>query len=212
MKIVMINGSPRQGKSNSERFLNRLEPLLGSGHEILPVRVNKAHIDEESLKLICSADVLVLAFPLYSDGIPSQLFRLLVSLEEPMKKEQKQGIAVYALINNGFYEGKQNHVAFDILKNWCRRLGLSYGGGVGLGAGEMLGSLEKVPLGKGPLKNLGTALEEIANRILSKEKGDPIFINPNFPRVLWKLSGTYFFWNATAKKNGLTKKDLMRRL
>lgn len=210
MKIALINGSPRFGKSNSGSLLGRLEPLLGEGHEISRYSLNKGRLLPEEYQRICGSDALVFAFPLYIDAIPSNMFRVLVELERRLKAETHGGIRVYAIANNGFFEGIQNHIAFRILENWCARAGVTYGQGIGQGAGEMVGELENVPLGKGPNKNLGFALRALAGSIAGGTSGETAFISPNFPRFAWKAMGT-LDWQSTAKKNGLKKRDLLAR-
>lgn len=212
MKIAMINGSPKPGKSNSAIMLKTLDPLLSTGNEITYYNINKRPLTIEQYCELCRMDTLIIAFPLYVDGIPSHLFRMLVALEEFMKVEREQEIYVYAIINNGFFEGRQNHIALEILRNWCLRSGLHFGQGLGQGAGEMMGFLEKVPLGQGPLKNLGKAMESLSHNIHSRSVGESMLFSPNFPRFAWRFSATHSFWNATAKKNGLKKKDIMKRL
>lgn len=211
MKIAMINGSPKLGKSNSVTMLKLLETKLNIGNEIMHYSMNKQPLTDEQYRALCRMDVLVFAFPLYIDAIPSHLFRMLVTLERYLKTERKQEIYVYAIINNGFYEGKQNHIALDILKNWCERSGLHFGQGIGQGAGEMMEFIENVPLGHGPLKNLGRAINSLADHILTRGTGENILFSPNFPRFGWKFTGTHGFWNVNAKKNGLAKQDIFRR-
>ena len=45
---------------------------------------------------------------------------------------------MYAIANNGFIEGKQNEPLMQLMENFCRRAGLTWGGGVGIGGGVML--------------------------------------------------------------------------
>lgn len=212
MNIAMINGSPKPTGSNSGLLLGMLEPLIANGNELHSYTPNKRPLTPEEYSELCRMDVLVLAFPLYNDGIPSHLFQLLVTLEGYLKTEREREIYVYVLINNGFYEGEQNQIALDILRHWCARAGVHFGQGIGHGAGEMLGSLGNVPLGRGPLKNLGRAMHSLAESIQSRNSGESLLINPNFPRFAWKWSATHFFWHGTARRNGLKPKDLRRRI
>ncbi len=208
----MINGSPKLGKSNSGMNLKALEAKLGGGNEITHYELNKKPLSEAQYRELCGMDVLVLAFPLYIDAIPSHLFRMLVALEPHMKTERQKEITVYAVVNNGFYEGRQNHIALDIVKNWCVRSGLRFGQGIGQGAGEMMSSVANVPPGHGPLKNYVNALDSLARNILNRSTGETILFSPNFPRIAWRMTGTHNMWNATAKKNGLKKKDILRKI
>ena len=209
MNIAMINGSPKYKDSNSLKFLERLEPMLCEDNKIIHYNpAAKPFLEEQYLEL-CHMDILIFSFPLYVDGIPSHLFRMLISLEEYMKINRQNSITVYTIINNGFYEGIQNHIA---MKNWCLRAGLTFGQGIGMGSGEMMGSLDNVPLGQGPLKNLGLAYQDMADNIKSHSTGNPVFLSPNFPKFAWKFSASHFFWNAAARKNGLKKTDLLRQL
>ncbi|MDF2937374.1 MAG: hypothetical protein K0Q90_2747 [Paenibacillaceae bacterium] len=209
MKIAMINGSPKSGKNNSAQLLRSLEPLLGKEHELFHYHINRLPLTEPDYASLCQMDVLVLAFPLYVDAIPSHLLRMLTELESYMKAERTKEVMLYAIVNNGFFEGVQNRIAISVLQNWCVRAGVRFGQAIGQGAGEMLESVEKVPHGRGPMKNLHGALETLAANLQSRKPGDTILLSPKFPRIAWKIAGTVG-WNSMAKKNGLTKKELRK--
>lgn len=212
MKIALIDASPKPVNSNSALLLKAFAPMLDQTQEQIHIRISKPRLSEEQTAQLLTADAWVFAFPLYVDAIPSHLMYVLEALAQAVKKQEGQPIRVYALINNGFYEGAQNHIAFDILSNWCSRAGLCFGGGIGHGAGEMMGFIEKVPMDKGPLHALHTALTELAACIAAATQGKIVLLNPAFPHFAWKLMGTRFFWHATAKKNGLARKDILRQL
>jgi hypothetical protein len=155
--------------------------------------------------------VIVLAFPLFVYSVPSETTKMLIEMENIIKQKRDKKIIIYTIINNGFYEGKQNSPAFGIIKNWCGRSGVVFGGGIGQGAGEMLGILKNLPINKSPFANLGRALETMAEKMENKEPFEITYLSPNFPRFLWKIMAIRR-WNTLAKKNGLKKKDLVRRL
>lgn len=94
------------------------------------------------------------------------------------------------------------------MKNWCNAVGLTYGQTLGIGAGEMLTFIKDVPLGHGPNKSIGIALEKLSNNILSLNKGEDLFVSPNWPRFLWKIASSLCFWYPRAKENGLKRKRL----
>lgn len=212
MRIALVNGSPKGGASNSGILLEKLKPLIAEGNELNAYRVNVKPLKSEQYRELNEADILVLAFPLYFDAIPSHLLRAMVEMEKFRQQEPvNPDLTVYALINNGFYEGHQCKIAAEIVSNWCSRCGFRFGMAIGHGAGEMFKSLSQVPLGKGPLKNLGKAMDQLSAAILTRSRADSLFIQPNFPRIAWRLAATHSFWHAQAKKNGLRPKDLRRQ-
>jgi hypothetical protein len=111
---------------------------------------------------------------------------------------------VYAIVNNGFCEGHQNHIALEMMRNFSVRANLKWGQGLGIGAGGMIGSS---PIGHGPMKNIGIALDQIVQNILACEAGGDFYCAPNFPKALYKIAG-HISWKVQARKNGLRVKDL----
>ena len=150
------------------------------------------------------------AFPLYVDGVPSHLLRCLLKLEESFNKIKEKDIKVYALVNCGFYEGKQNKLAIEIIENWCEKCGLKWGQGLGIGAGPLLHSVKSGPAEHGPKKNLGKALNIISNNILNKISDNNLFITANFPRFAYKFAAE-MGWKKSIKANKLRVKDLYIR-
>jgi len=215
MKIAMINGSPKLGQSNSEAVLKRFEPFLEDQHQIIHYNLSKQALTVRQYEELCEADALVLAFPLYIDAIPSHLFRMMVELETYLRQRQRTDLYVYAIINNGFYEGQQNHIAAGIVKNWCQAAGVSFGMAIGQGAGEMIGFMEHIPVGHGPIRNLGRAMKRLADciqsRDVSRKQGEVLLFNPNYPRFAWKITANRAFWHPRARKNGLKPRDLKKR-
>lgn len=205
MKICIINGSPKASKSTSELLIGYLTPFI-KGNEIITYNLCETDFSEKQFLQIQSSEVLIFVFPLYIDSINSLLLRFLIDLEK--REFGNKNINVYCIINNGFYEGWQNHVAADIMKNWCEAVGLTYGQTLGVGAGEMLPFLKDIPLGHGPNKNIGIAFQKLSCNVLSLNKGKDLFISPNWPRFLWKIQSSLDFWYPRAKKNGLKRKEL----
>jgi hypothetical protein len=208
MKIILVNASPKPGRGTSAFLVQTLERLLAGSHEVVLAKVGLRPPTEGELAGLLEAEVLVLAFPLYADAIPSHLMGALVRLATLRSPGPHRLRMVYALVNNGFFEGEQNHLAFEILGHWCRAQGWGWGGGIGHGAGEMVGQLGSVPLGHGPLKNLGRALIPLAEAISKATPGETRFLRPNFPRFLWRLAAVHGFWYPQARNNGLHPRDL----
>jgi hypothetical protein len=204
----MINGSQKSGESNTGIILNELNSRLGKYKiiiHILGAKPFSAEIYEE----ITTSDVIILAFPLYVDSVPSNVLKMLIELEEYVKG---RNIVMYTLINNGFYEGKQTHIAFEIVQNWCDHTGVRFGGGIGQGAGEMIGATKNTPISKGPFNNLGRELALLAEKIEKRETYGIRYLSPYFPRFLWRFMAKHTFWHSMAYKNKLKKKDIIKRI
>ena len=207
MKISIINGSPKAGKSNSEILGNYLLSLL-KDNGIRKYYSISVRLDDKIKNEIYNSDVLIFLFPLYVDGIPSNLLKLLVEFEK--EKVVNPATRVYCVVNNGFYEGKQNRLAILQIKNWCEKVKARWGQGIGVGAGELLPYLKKCKLEQGPLKNLGKALEKFSINILTLKNGKDIYINPNWLRSLYFFQGS-ISWILKGRKNNLRVRELFRK-
>jgi multimeric flavodoxin WrbA len=210
MKIALINGSPKAKNSTSGYILQTLKPLLPNEHEIIECYFRIPHISNHDLEQIAECDILVFAFPLYVDGLPSHLINCLYQMEAFFNTMPTKKMVVYSLVNCGFYEGHQNAIAMEIMKNWCEKAKLNWGQGIGIGGGGMLPALAGVPDGQGPKKNLSRALKSIACSISAGATADDLYISPNFPRFVYKL-GAEMGWRQQGKANGLKTKDLFMK-
>jgi len=207
MKISVINGSPKAIKSNSEILGNYLSSLL-KDNEIKKYYSISFRLNNENKNEIYNSDVLIFLFPLYVDGIPSNLLKLFVEFEK--EKVVNPATRVYCIVNNGFYEGKQNRLAILQMKNWCEKVKADWGQGIGVGAGELLPYLKKYKLGKGPLKNLGKVLDKFSTNILTLKSDKDIYINPNWLKSLYFFQGT-ISWILKGRKNNLRVRELFRK-
>ena len=207
MKITIINGSPKTVKSNSEILGNYLFPLLKENN-IKKYYSIYFQLNGKTKNEIYNSDVLIFIFPLYVDGIPSNLLKLLVKFEKEnvVRPETK----IYCIVNNGFYEGKQNFLALLHMKNWCKKVNAKWGQGIGIGSGELLPYLKKFKLGQGPLKNLEKILNRFSRNILTLNSDKNIYINPNWPKILYFIQGS-FSWILKARKNNLKIQELFKK-
>ena len=119
MNISIINGSQKTGESNTGIILRELNALLDKSHNTVCYKPGLTQLSPEIIGNIASSDIIIFAFPLYFDSVPPNLLKILILLENYLKKNNTKDIVVYAVINNGFYEGRQTHLAFEIIKNWC---------------------------------------------------------------------------------------------
>lgn len=208
MKIAIINGSPKTKDSASACLLNELKTFLEQDNNtIYEYHFRRPQLNTKEMEKLTECNVLVFAFPLYVDGIPSHLLNCLIQMERFFSTIKEKDIIVYSLVNCGFYEGHQNAVAIEIMKNWCEKTELKWGQGIGIGAGGMIRSIKDIPIGKGPKKSLGVALEKFSKNILTHSSEDDIFITANLPRIMYKFAAE-MGWRKSIKANGLRRKDL----
>lgn len=202
MKIIALNGSPKKQDSCSGRLLEGLKAYLHgeSGFEICSL----AEVDTVEKFRDCGA--MVIAFPLYVDGIPSNLLAWMKQMEPAMASLSEKPM-LYCILNAGFFEPLQNRHAVEIMKNWCSACGMSFGGAVACGAGGMINA---APVGKGPNTNLGKAFEALAGHIKNGQAFETLYVKPNFPRFLY-ITFAHVGWKAQGKSNGISPKALYAR-
>ena len=222
MKISMINGSPKVASSCSGLLLNQLQKdiLNKAGSSITSkdftlYQINRNPLSDRDIAEIIISDIIVVAFPLYVDGIPSHMLAALYQLEEAFS-----GLSVsakptfYGIINNGFSEGFQNQHAANMLKLFCQRAGISFGQVFATGAGEMMRSMieANAPFGEGPLSFVKEPWNSFVEHIISQESASSVFSSLKMPGVLFRIIGNHTFWKPAAKKNGISEKQMARRL
>ena len=81
MKISIINGSPKPGKSTTELMIEYLIPFI-SDNMVSVYHINRTNWDKIQFAEIGSCDVLIFAFPLYVDSIPAHMLSFLIELEK----------------------------------------------------------------------------------------------------------------------------------
>lgn len=205
----MINGSPKAKDSASETLLDMLREYCKE--EVSELTWNRMEPRKSDLDKLSESDAIVLAFPLYIDSIPSHLLRCLMQVEEYVHTHGWEKKAkVYVIINNGFFQGKQNLPAIEVMRHWADRCGFSFGQAVGIGGGGMLRFICSIPDGHGPKKNITAALRELAEHVQQGKSGDILVLEPNYPAWAYKWQAQYG-WRQMAKQNGLKARDLGRQ-
>ncbi|MBR4461070.1 MAG: hypothetical protein IKS51_00585 [Erysipelotrichaceae bacterium] len=206
-KIALLNASMRQG--NSRKLGLELQKKLKQENELIEIApyVRKPETLMERLE---DVPVIVLCTPLYVDGLPSQLIRLLETFEKRYHGTAKR---IYVLANMGLYESRQLVNLFDAIRQWCDRMGFAYCGGLGVSAGELAGGfLDFSQIEKWPLNKINEGIAALAETIDKRKKMDNIYSGPyRFPRSLY-VAIANSGWKRMAKKNGLKNEDLFRRL
>ena len=141
MKTIFINCSPKKKFSASAYFIS-VQQFFVTGKKVKEVLKNKAD-HGRILDSLEDGDKVVFALPLYVDCLPSHVVTFLKEMEEFCNKKHIN-LNIYALANNGYIEGVQNAPLFQVLRNFCVRSNLTWGGGIGIGGGVMLNVLRIV--------------------------------------------------------------------
>lgn len=115
MNTLIINGSPRAERGNTEVFIRQF--VRGAGRDY-PVQYAAKEPPEELAKLAAQADTLLVFLPLYVHSVPGILLKLFERMA-PARSGQRIGFVVQA----GFIEGAQVRFLVRYLNAFARRLG-----------------------------------------------------------------------------------------
>ena len=207
--VLLLNGSMRSANGNSAALAAQLALRLSSENSTQALRgcLN----DMPALfPAVESAGALVLCVPLYVDGLPAQVVRF---MEQVQREYRGAGRKVYVLANMGLYESGQLVNLFGQVRRWCEAVGFEYCGGLGVSAGELVGAMMKhVRFGSGVTRMAARGMVSLAEAIDSGAMIGDIYAQPwMFPRSLY-IAVANTNWNRLARKNGISPKDLYRRL
>ena len=205
----MIGGSPKVRRSASEELSRELKEGFPEKTEFIDYSFNRTNVEKEEMEELNTCDALVFAFPLYIDGIPSQLLSCLYQMDQYGFTNRE--IQVFGLVNCGFYEAEQNRLAIELLKNWCERVGLKWGMAVAFGGGGALIGMHQVKAGVGPKKSLSPALLAMRQAIIDKIPSKDFYTTINMPRFVYRIAAQSG-WRSLLKKNGGNNKDLGKRM
>ena len=208
-KTVLLNGSMRNRDGNSAKLAKQLAARLEK--EVESVDLKDWMKDMSGLvKRLEDASAIVFCIPLYVDGLPSQVIRLMEKFEQEYRGGRKK---IYVLANMGLYESSQLVNLFSAVAQWSRKMGFEYCGGLGVSAGELIGGLmEMIPFGTGPIKRTSEGMDLLARAINSDSRTYDIYAEPKgFPKWLF-IQIANINWGRMARKNGIDPKELYRQL
>ena len=120
---------------------------------------------------------------------------------------------VYAIVNCGFPEGGINSEAIGVIECFSKKTGADFRFGIMIGGGGMLSdSMKDIPYMKQTFMTLDNGFSFMAQDIQGKST-EPVknfSSDLGFPRKLYLFMADKG-WIQTARKNGLTKKQLYAR-
>ena len=208
-RTVLLNGSMRNINGNSAKLAKQLAARLEN--EVESVDLKDWMKDMSGLvRKLEDAPAVVFCIPLYVDGLPSQVIRLMEKFEQEYRGGVKK---IYVLANMGLYESSQLVNLFYAVTQWSRKMGFEYCGGLGVSAGELIGGLmEMIPFGKGPIRKTAEGMDMLARAINSGSRTYDIYAEPKgFPKWLF-IQIANNNWDRLAKKNGIDPQELYRQL
>ena len=211
-RALLLVGSPRIEKSSSSSLGSYLfEQLKQHGVESETIYIYKAINTTERLEAlrhaIATADLVVLAFPLYVDTLPAPVISVLEDVVKNGTAKTKP-TRFAAIVNCGFPNASQNASAIAVCAEFAREAQFEWVGGLSLGAGE--GMVHAKPLaelgGQGaPLrKALEMAAGELAQGQPVSDNALKLLAKPLMPEWMFRLGGT-IGWKMRARKFGTQK-------
>ena len=192
-RLMIVNGSPRAPQSNSKQYAALFRSFWrGEAYEYNVTQ----HSHAEAFARLENAEHLLLVFHLYADGIPAVLLDFLKAIEaSPLRSRP----TVHVLINCGFLEPRQNGVAIDMVRLFCRQNGFPFGSSLSVGSGE---AILKTPfrfLVRRGARKLARAMQASRNR-------DVCVTMPLPAQTYVKASEKY--WLAYGEKYGTTREQM----
>lgn len=136
MNVLILNASPRS-KGSASAFYSSLLRLFLTGCKVKVHPLRGARDCGRAFELLPWADAVVISAPVYVDAAPAHITAFLEQAEQ-LCQEQPCHFKLYAISNCGFIEGHQNELHLRIYEAWCRRAGVCWGGGLGIGGGVIL--------------------------------------------------------------------------
>ncbi len=208
-KVVFMNGSLRAVNGNTARLAARLAGMLERESETVAIGQYLSDLPALMDRLEGASDI-VICTPLYLDGLPSQVIRLMETMERRYRGSAKR---IYVLANMGLYESRQLVNLFDAVRQWCDHMAFPYCGGLGVSAGELIGVLMRyLPFRIGFTGHVAHGMKRLASAIDGFGAVDDIYAEPCcFPRWLY-IRIANDGWKKSARANGIREADLYRQL
>ncbi len=201
--MILICGSPHKD-GNSNYILEKLFELKNKDK---PVIYNSILEPEKAFSAMIEGieknEQIVFSFPLYADSAPAYFMKFLNDARPEILKIKSRS-KVYILVNNGFFESSQNSISVRVIKSWCGKCGIIFGGSLAVGGGGML---KAMPIDEGPWKKTSKFLIEFFDCIQNEEFAGENYIAPSVPRFLYKFMANIGM-KMGGKKNGLTNSQI----
>ena len=209
-RVLLLVGSAKRPHSTSESLGTYLIDRLGErGFETETLLIHRSFRSDKDraalLNAIDCSDLLLIAYPLYVDSLPSLVIRameLINQHHQATKAGKKQRLMVIA--NCGFPEAQHNDTALAICRQFAREAGFEWAGGLALGGGESINgkSLSEVQgMARNVIKSLDLAANALAEGKVVPQEAVRAMAIPFVPIWAYTLMGG-LGWKQQAKKHG----------
>jgi hypothetical protein len=208
VQLTAFNGSPRGQRGNTEVFVQHLIRGFESGEanssEVF--YLNHVRDTERHVQAFSEAELVLLAFPLYTDAMPAQVKTFIEALEPLCDREGNPDLAF--LVQSGFPEALHSRHVERYLVKLSARLGCRYVGTIVKGGGE--GARLAPDSYSKPfeiLRQLGVMLGETGTfdeallKELAKPERFPKLLAPAF-KLFLKTKMARSYWDNQLKENG----------
>ncbi len=209
-RALLLVGSPRNQKSNSNSLGTYLFDRLnarGIRTEIIYCYKLLRSSDrmEELIDAVNSADLVVLAFPLYVDSLPAPLIGVLEHIASARKGRETGNQFFASIANCGFPEAAHTKIALRICESFAQQAGFEWAGSLSLGGGEVIGGIPLVQGGGRTFrirKSLNLAAKALAMGKAIPKQAQDIMEKPFIPHWVYRLMGG-MGWKKKAKDYGV---------
>jgi hypothetical protein len=196
--LLLVGSAKPAGESTSEALGGFLAQHLQQ-HGIETATMHVAHAlrtearTAELLAAVDAAGLVILAFPLYVDGLPYLVTRALERIAAHRRAHPTPVPAAFlAIANCGFPEAAHNTIALSICRQFAEEAGFAWAGGLALGEG---GAISGRPLaeGNGMARNVVVALDRTAAAMAAgepaPEEAVELMARPFIPATAYMLMG-----------------------
>jgi hypothetical protein len=207
--LLLVGSAKPAGESTSEALGGYLAGRLQeNGIAIATMHVARALRTEARtaglLAAVDAAGILILAFPLYVDGLPYLVTRALERIAAHRQAQPAPRPALFlAIANCGFPEARHNEMALAMCEQFAHAGGFVWAGGLGMGAG---GVISGQPLAqRGGMAHDVIAALDLAATALSAGQPAPseaaaLMARPMMPAGVYTMMGN-LGWLMLAQRN-----------
>jgi hypothetical protein len=212
--LLLVGSAKPAGESTSEALGGYLAQRLQE-HGLATATMHVAHAlrtearTAELLAAVDAAGIVILAFPLYVDGLPYLVTAALERIAAHRRARPAPAPAAFlAIANCGFPEAAHNATALAICREFAGEAGFAWAGGLALGEG---GAISGRPLAQvsGMARNAVAALDLAAAALAAgepvPEEAVELTARPFIPAAAYTLMGDLGWLMLAGRNHVLTR-------